>query len=290
MSFSTGFGDPAALQMLSEMMGSGGVSMHSPYTPVPKRKKTEGADEKFAKKTMTTFVPHRCNAINCKSKNKKLFSCSGCSCVYYCSKDCQKQDWKRHKIECNHLSSLGTGIKGKPYSSKRELKKYPIGCFPMYSSLEEAKADGKSGCFICGSETNLVLTDCCGLPVCNNEDEYTLGSYKRDYCIRNHNRYTNCGHHHSEGHYGDWRNCSGCIEEVWRGTNGWNSTPMLDKHIKKGAMLSSCCVNCGNRVMTGWEKHSTDSRRNICCRRCLFSRMGEGGMPPMIVETGYNWD
>ena len=35
----------------------------------------------------------------CKRENPK--SCSHCHNICYCSKECQKSDWKRHKIECS---------------------------------------------------------------------------------------------------------------------------------------------------------------------------------------------
>lgn len=38
------------------------------------------------------------NCFVCQKKDPK--TCSNCHNVSYCSKDCQKVDWKRHKIEC----------------------------------------------------------------------------------------------------------------------------------------------------------------------------------------------
>jgi len=35
-----------------------------------------------------------------KSKTGTLFLCSGCKDMYYCSRDCQKQEWSDHKREC----------------------------------------------------------------------------------------------------------------------------------------------------------------------------------------------
>jgi len=37
---------------------------------------------------------------NCKGADDKLSKCAGCAGVAYCSKECQKADWKRHKAEC----------------------------------------------------------------------------------------------------------------------------------------------------------------------------------------------
>jgi len=36
----------------------------------------------------------------CGLKSKELSSCGGCHKVFYCGRDCQKKDWKRHKLEC----------------------------------------------------------------------------------------------------------------------------------------------------------------------------------------------
>ena len=39
------------------------------------------------------------SCLMCKKEDAK--TCSRCHMVSYCSKKCQKLDWKRHKIECN---------------------------------------------------------------------------------------------------------------------------------------------------------------------------------------------
>ena len=33
--------------------------------------------------------------------SQKLMKCSRCKTVHYCSKECQKSDWGRHKSSCN---------------------------------------------------------------------------------------------------------------------------------------------------------------------------------------------
>lgn len=40
---------------------------------------------------------NRCNTCNKRGKMKK---CTQCKCTYYCSKECQIQDWKKHKKRC----------------------------------------------------------------------------------------------------------------------------------------------------------------------------------------------
>eukprot|EP01029_Cantina_marsupialis_P004273 TRINITY_DN1430_c0_g2_i4.p1 TRINITY_DN1430_c0_g2~~TRINITY_DN1430_c0_g2_i4.p1 ORF type:complete len:252 (-),score=47.48 TRINITY_DN1430_c0_g2_i4:595-1350(-) len=241
-----------------------------------KRKKSKKSKMKLEDRKFLTFVPYRCGYKGCDSKEVKFKACSGCDCIYYCSKEHQASDWPRHKIECKHISSLS--IHGKSYLTEKELEKYPLGCFPLYSSMEEAESKGEKVCVICGSKRNLTLTGCCGVPVCNNEDEYEMFSRSRDFCIRNHSRYTLCGYHYGEDHDGDWRECAKCIEEhgcgkaiSWYGTNGWNCTPMLEKDIKKDDMLTEKCVGCEKRIMTGWEAHSP-SVGGVSCQMCMFSR------------------
>ena len=36
----------------------------------------------------------------CKKEREKLLQCGRCKCVYYCSIDCQRPHWNRHKLTC----------------------------------------------------------------------------------------------------------------------------------------------------------------------------------------------
>ena len=54
---------------------------------------------------------------NCLSYDKKLFACSKCLCAKYCSKQCQKNHWKLHKMICNEI----------PYDSpETKIEKYKL--------------------------------------------------------------------------------------------------------------------------------------------------------------------
>lgn len=44
------------------------------------------------------------------SKNDQLKSCSRCRCVFYCSKECQKLDWKNHKKLCSYLATAAEEV------------------------------------------------------------------------------------------------------------------------------------------------------------------------------------
>lgn len=57
---------------------------------------------------VTVPALQRCFWIKCKNVEKegqKFLVCSSCRIARYCSKKCQKKDWKKgeHKIVCSHL-------------------------------------------------------------------------------------------------------------------------------------------------------------------------------------------
>jgi len=56
----------------------------------------------FTKYFINNNIDIYCNKFcdYCHNENIELFKCAGCKCVYYCSKNCQKLDWKEHKEHC----------------------------------------------------------------------------------------------------------------------------------------------------------------------------------------------
>jgi hypothetical protein len=38
----------------------------------------------------------------CFKTGVKLQKCGNCNIVYYCSRECQKNDWKKHKPDCHN--------------------------------------------------------------------------------------------------------------------------------------------------------------------------------------------
>jgi len=52
-----------------------------------------------------------CGICEVRGVDKKLFSCKGCYSIYYCSKECQKSDWKTHKKGCREKQKQNKGKK-----------------------------------------------------------------------------------------------------------------------------------------------------------------------------------
>eukprot|EP01084_Bolivina_argentea_P257372 433612_1 len=69
------------------------------------------------------LLHHRKNTIkchNCHKFNENIKLCKGCKVIYYCSKYCQKRDWKkRHRLNCRGIKKIWWSRKWKPvkYSS-----------------------------------------------------------------------------------------------------------------------------------------------------------------------------
>ena len=78
-------------------------------------------------------------------------------------------------------------------------------------------------------------------------------SYARNSCSRNHRRYTLCGHHHTEGHAGDWKTCAKCREDfgdelemyAYFGTNAYN----FEKLENPPAYEPTHCGGCGRVIV-----------------------------------------
>ncbi|CAD7696965.1 unnamed protein product [Ostreobium quekettii] len=62
-------------------------------------KGSSGSGEKSTVSKQLTC--HHCGTAGAKKK------CGGCNKTFYCSRECQRQDWKRHRKECNQDAKPG---------------------------------------------------------------------------------------------------------------------------------------------------------------------------------------
>ncbi|KAI0788283.1 hypothetical protein C8Q74DRAFT_671698 [Fomes fomentarius] len=53
----------------------------------------------------------KCNHCYAPGDQKQLFACSRCRSQAYCSKECQKADWKNHKTACENNGLLASRLK-----------------------------------------------------------------------------------------------------------------------------------------------------------------------------------
>jgi len=68
----------------------------------------------------------KCNYPPCDKTEKKRreFSyCSACKSVVYCSTECQKKDWKLHKISCKNSTPLSHTSQSSENSTTNSKKK-----------------------------------------------------------------------------------------------------------------------------------------------------------------------
>ena len=65
---------------------------------------TEGQSLVATENNVNKF--HYCNNCGKVEKGRKFKKCSSYKCVRYCSQECQKKQWKGHKILCQSIREL----------------------------------------------------------------------------------------------------------------------------------------------------------------------------------------
>ncbi len=125
-------------------------------------------------------------------------------------------------------------------------------------------------CGLCGKSKALTRTACCGNLICDDQAKYVLFSYARNSCDRNHSRFTLCGHHHNEGHSGDWKTCALCRESfetemyVWYGTNEYN----FEKLPNPPTFEPTLCASCKSRIHLGEDGYTIKPSGEYLCESC----------------------
>ncbi len=125
-------------------------------------------------------------------------------------------------------------------------------------------------CGLCGKTENLTKTECCGNWICDDEENYVLGSLKENSCHRNHRRLTLCGQHYESDHKGKWQDCEECKTErniaemyVHFATNEYN----FEKLKNPPRYEPTRCVKCNNIIVLsdgGWSYQG-----GYVCFNCL---------------------
>ncbi|XP_058462124.1 SET domain-containing protein SmydA-8 [Malaya genurostris] len=105
----------------------------------------------------------------CNQSAKKR--CSGCSLVYYCSVEHQKQDWKNHKHVCHPFKISSDERFGRYMEATKDikagaivLKEAPLVCGPS-----QITAPVCVGCLQALTEKQFLECERCGWPVCKRK-------------------------------------------------------------------------------------------------------------------------
>ncbi|XP_059143810.1 uncharacterized protein LOC131931121 [Physella acuta] len=77
-----------------------------PATNVPGKKsvRQQRAEEIAGSMQGMEFKPRQCSS--CDKVSTQLLTCSRCSCTYYCNRDCQIQDFQKHKEFCRRAGKF----------------------------------------------------------------------------------------------------------------------------------------------------------------------------------------
>lgn len=109
--------------MANMNMNAADAAAPSMFISISDRRVTDIPVELESKLCLEPYC-HTCNAnaVTSSEKQKSLKRCSSCKLVYYCSRDCQQLDWRRHKSEdecpvsCHQEASPTTRPSRKGYS------------------------------------------------------------------------------------------------------------------------------------------------------------------------------
>ena len=64
---------------------------------------------------------HKCDKTG-KRKKDKLSKCGRCEAITYCSRECQAEDWPRHKDNCVPVMIAEVGEKGRGLVAAKDIK------------------------------------------------------------------------------------------------------------------------------------------------------------------------
>jgi len=159
-----------------------------------------------------------------------------------------------------------------PCGSGKKYKKCCMNNTESHGEKPEPKKETPR-CGLCGRTKNLTKTECCDQWICDDEGDYVMFSYDHNSCIRNHRRYTLCGHHFADDHAGQWKDCkkckTGCETEmyVYYGTNEYNFERLRNPPSYKPKK----CKTCGKAFWLSQETHSVIGR-DYLCEKCSYTK------------------
>lgn len=180
----------------------------------------------------------------CNGSSKQLKGCARCLQVFYCSKECQREDWsQRHRDECKAMTSVEKNERGHQPKSEAKEERREIEIYKRKSKTEDRKSSAS--------------LDCCSLCGRNGDLKTCKGCDKQNYCSL-------------ECQTADWKtHKTSCTREKGGAENNTehneNSSPICAHCRSKST--SRVCKNCSavfycskSCQKSHWKKHKTSCK------------------------------
>ena len=108
------------------------------------------------------------NCRNCGKESQhinRVLKCGGCKLAVYCSKECQKADWKKHKPFCKSLSNAGLCEDNRVKNELKEFNKR-LKALDIHVRISKKNTGNKS-----------VMEELCGLIWCFSDEDIEEDNY-----------------------------------------------------------------------------------------------------------------
>jgi len=120
--------------------------LHSSYNEKLKEaggiRKVNMGNGTSAKVNMLTYVKSFVSCASCGTFAAKMSMCAGCGTVHYCSRECQKSNWKQHKNRCRKFKKAG-GVAEINQSNGTDVRRWLLNQPDIVKNLAKASAEMK---------------------------------------------------------------------------------------------------------------------------------------------------
>lgn len=123
--------------------------------------------KKISSVDIKSFRTWKINALcenmcwTCELLKKNLFSCTNCFMIKYCSRECQKRDWKRHRPECYDIHGVSWILRNFARDEQNFIEYGLSGKLFMDERVLQSENKGKDlrGCATTAQLLTILLTD-----------------------------------------------------------------------------------------------------------------------------------